>query len=159
MDDYVAKPVQQAELLRAIDRVMTAADVFPSGDDHSEPPEPPFDREKALERVCGDEALLAEIAAIFVEEYPDLMRQIQSAVERRDADALAPLAHTLKGSIGNFCAPKAFDAALRLEKMGKSDDLTDIDKAWANLEMEVERVKDALEELSQSVAASELIGQ
>jgi len=43
--------------------------------------------------------------------------------------------------------------------MGKSGDLTDVDEAWANLAMEVERVKDALQELSQSVAASSLIGQ
>ncbi len=151
MDDYVSKPVQQVELFQAIDRVMAATDVFPSGDDPSKPQEPPFDYEKALDHVGGDEALLAEIAAVFIEEYPGLTSAVQAAVESRDSDALARAAHTLKGSVSNFCAQKAFDAVLRLEKMGKSGDLSAVDEAWATLQVEVERVKDALMALTSLV--------
>lgn len=160
MDDYLTKPVQQAELLRAIDRVTKGLDGNLPPD--YERPESSFDREKALERMDGDEELLIEIAAIFVQEHPELMSRIQVAIERRDSDDLSRSAHTLKGCVGNFCAQKAFDAALCLEKMGKSGDWSDVDAAWATLQMEIERLKVALEEMSrtgsvrQSVTVSDI---
>jgi HPt (histidine-containing phosphotransfer) domain-containing protein len=68
------------------------------------------------------------------------------------SDQLQRAAHALKGSVGNFCAQKAFDAALRLEKMGKSENLSEAEEAWSALEAEIERLQPALETLSQGRA-------
>jgi hypothetical protein len=50
----------------------------------------------------------------------------------------------LKGAVGNFGAKGAFDAALRLEMMGRGGDLTNVEEAYAELEKEVTHLKDAL---------------
>ena len=54
-------------------------------------------------------------------------------------------AHALKGSVANFRANAAVDAASQLELMGRHGDLSLADSALANLEKEIERVREDLE--------------
>ena len=98
----------------------------------------------ALERVGGDQELLEEVAQLFLDTSPDLLTEIGRAVVARDARALERSAHTLKGSVGNFGADAAFQAALRLEKIGRSGDLMGVDEAYRALEAEMERLRPAL---------------
>ena len=102
----------------------------------------------ALERVGGDSELLEEVAKLFLDSAPDLLGQIREAVGSRDPQALQHAAHTLKGSVGNFGAEAAFEAALRLEKMGRAGDLTGIEEAYAALESEMQRLEPALASLA-----------
>ena len=89
-----------------------------------------LDRSAALERIGGDEDLLKEIAGLFLAEYPVLIEGIRVALERGDAEALERSAHNLKGSVANFEARPAVEAALRLEAMGRNRNL---DRAWSAL--------------------------
>ena len=50
---------------------------------------------------------------------PKLLDGIRGAAERGDAQGMERAAHKLKGSVANFAAPAAYDAALRLEVMGR----------------------------------------
>jgi HPt (histidine-containing phosphotransfer) domain-containing protein len=74
------------------------------------------------------------------------MSELRGALERSDAGALARSAHTLKGSLGNFCANHAFAAAFELEKMGESGDLSLGDHAYSELQAQVELLEGALQE-------------
>jgi HPt (histidine-containing phosphotransfer) domain-containing protein len=94
----------------------------------------------ALERVGGDRELLEEVATVFLSTAPDLIRQIREAVASRDAAKLQRAAHTLKGSLGNFAAQAACDAALRLEERGRSGNLDGVGEALARLEEEMRRL-------------------
>ena len=76
------------------------------------------DRAAVLDRVGGDEELLREITCIFLTEYPRLIDEIRSAVDSRDAKRLERAAHSLKGSVSNFGAQAATEAAYRLEIIG-----------------------------------------
>ena len=86
----------------------------------SQMPESALDRAYALQRVGGDEELLKEIAAIFLEDYPNSLAEIRIAIANSDARRLETSAHTLKGSAANFGARAAVDSALRLEQMGRA---------------------------------------
>jgi len=106
-----------------------------------------LDASLALSRVGGDEELLKEIAQIFLDECPDALSAIRMAAETGDAAKLERAAHSLKGSIGNFGAKAAYDAAYRLETMGRSgelgntsDALRDLDAALARLTPELSRL-------------------
>lgn len=103
----------------------------------------------ALDRVGGDSELLEEIAQLFLETAPGLLAQIRDAVASRNAQSLQQAAHAIKGSVGNFGAEPAFQAALRLEKMGRTGDLTGVEEACAVLEAEMERLRPALAELAE----------
>jgi HPt (histidine-containing phosphotransfer) domain-containing protein len=67
------------------------------------------------ERVGGDMDLLRELVDIFSVEYPRMMRDIEFAVEQRDSKRLLKASHKLKGSLLQFAAPVACQAAANLE--------------------------------------------
>ena len=98
------------------------------------PSEPALDRSVALARVGGDEELLREIAALFLENYQVWMQELHAAAGRGDAKALADAAHGLKGSVANFGATAAVNAALRVETLGRARDLTNVAQSLAALE-------------------------
>lgn len=107
-----------------------------------------LDRAVALERVGGDAALLREIVALFLEEYPILLREIRAALDAADPVRLERAAHTLKGSVGNFGAESAVQAALHLETLGRTRDLGPAEDAWQRLRSEMDALHPALAELA-----------
>ena len=114
----------------------------------------PFDLKEALARVDGDHELLTEMAELFLEESPRFVKEIQAAVESGDTQTLTYAAHTLKGSVGNFAATEAAEAARQLEQMGRKGDLEGADMELANLEAALARLTPALTELSRLEAAA-----
>jgi len=88
-----------------------------------------LDRDLALSRVGGDAGLLQEIAALFIEDYPKVLAELQAAAARGDAKGVERGAHGLKGSVANFGAQAAVDAAFRLEQMGHARDLAGVREA------------------------------
>ena len=82
-----------------------------------------IDRVSLLDRVGGDEELLREITSIFLAEYPELLRSIQNGLAAGDAQRVERAAHSLKGSVANFGADSATQAAYRLETIGRKGSL------------------------------------
>jgi two-component system, sensor histidine kinase and response regulator len=107
-----------------------------------------LNRSVALERVGGDEELLREIAGLFLEDYPNLMGQIQQAVNANDAQGLERAAHSLKGSLSNFGSDAAYQASFDLEQIGRSKSLDRAAAALAQLELVMQQVGPELESLS-----------
>jgi two-component system sensor histidine kinase/response regulator len=151
MDGYVSKPLQSHELFDAIEGAARGSGLGAQSEEIPSPPRAPsselraaseasFDLAGALERVGGDAELLAEVAGIFVRECGRLVTAAREAVTEGDAEAIVRAAHTLKGSVGTFCAQGAFDAAKQLEMLARAGDLTHTPEAWAALEQAVERL-------------------
>jgi HPt (histidine-containing phosphotransfer) domain-containing protein len=107
-----------------------------------------MDRNEVLARVGGDEKLLRDVVRIFLEDLPTMMEQIRRAVADRDAHNLHQAAHRLKGAVANFSLSGAADAALQLEMMGRSRDLSGVEAALDNLERETASSKETLLELT-----------
>ena len=97
-------------------------------------PEQAFDRQFALSRVGGDEELLREIASVFLEDYPNSLQEIRSAIAAGDAKRLENSAHTLKGSVANFGAAVIVGLASSLEQIGRSQRMEQSADALAALE-------------------------
>lgn len=102
----------------------------------------------ALERLGGDEELLREVARLFLDEYPVLLAEIRESVSLRDADGLQRAAHSLKGSVSNFGADAAYNAAFVLEMMGRTRDLAEADRGLAELDEALQYIHPALLELA-----------
>src|SRR5579864_1538145 len=93
-----------------------------------------LDRATALARVGGDLDLLKEIGALFLDEYPRAMDEMHQALAAGDAKTLERSAHGLKGSVANFGARAAVDAAFQLEQFGRAHKLDQAPPALAALE-------------------------
>jgi len=82
-----------------------------------------FDMHELLQRTGGDRELLMEIAGLFLDDLPNMVEAIRSAVESGDASSLERSAHRLKGSIGNFGQGAAHRLAAHLEGCGTASDI------------------------------------
>ena len=80
----------------------------------------------------------------FRNDCPRQIAAIREAVELMDAASVERAAHLLKGSIGSFAAPGAFQSAQQLENMGRARDLTAAPDALVQLEEKVQRLIETL---------------
>jgi len=157
MDGYLSKPIQPRELLRTVAEI--AATLPEPAITAPEPTFPPgskvlsrtangvIDRKETLARVDGDLDLLRSLVQLYIASTPGQLIELQQAIQRRDATAIRRLAHTLKGAVGNFGQGHAWQAAERLEMMGREGLLDGVDQAGVELEQAMEQVRLALQAL------------
>jgi HPt (histidine-containing phosphotransfer) domain-containing protein len=81
------------------------------------------------------------------------MDGIRGAVERSDAHGLERAAHKLKGTVANFSARASYDAALRLEVMGREGHLEKAREALATLDTAIEELRPVLINISGGIKA------
>ncbi|MGB6200400.1 MAG: response regulator, partial [Candidatus Acidiferrales bacterium] len=149
MDGYLSKPIRSQELIQMTENFTGAAEPIVMAD---EPPESVMDKKTALARIDGDESLFADLAKLFCDESARMLSAIQDAIAKKNAGELHRAAHFLKGSVATFAAQPAFDAALKLEEIARSGNLTGAEDAYASLAEEVRRLRIALENRSASQA-------
>jgi HPt (histidine-containing phosphotransfer) domain-containing protein len=106
-----------------------------------------FDKEVALSRVGGDAELLKEIAILFLDDYPKSLIELRQAVDARDPKRVERSAHGLKGSVSNFGARPAVDAAFQLEIMGRAQQLVEVEQVLHTLELALAALRPELESL------------
>jgi CheY-like chemotaxis protein/HPt (histidine-containing phosphotransfer) domain-containing protein len=162
MDAYVAKPFRPQELFQVVEQIQplnraasaVEADVGAGHSVFAKPPDRPlvappapmeFDKDEALKRVGGSDNILRELVELFRVECPKQMDEILQQRAAGDLSRLARAAHTLKGSVSIFAAQAAYDAALRIEKMGRAGNASEFDQAWADLQHETDQLLSAFE--------------
>ena len=129
MDDYVSKPIDAAALLAAIDHVTGA-----------NRPETEFESDisllelgeegrrqiasldEAREMFDGDEAVVQQLLHVFLKDHERTIADLQRAAAHLDYTSLAAVGHSVKGSVGLFCARRAIEAARRLEELAAAQD-------------------------------------
>jgi PAS domain S-box-containing protein len=134
MDGYISKPIRVRELEEVLAQLIVpvqGARVRASAKDQENDV---LDEAALLAGVDGNRRLLHKLVRVFLADYPLLLTEIKDAIRRNDVGALASAAHTLKGSVGNFAAKRAFAAAQRMETIGKDEDLGAASDACVTLE-------------------------
>lgn len=107
-----------------------------------------FDKDEILKRFDGEKEFLAELVEIFINDIPKQLSEIQKAVNNHNSNDLEKSAHKLKGAIANFAEKAAFEAALKLEMMGRENRLGGVKETYDTLVNEVECLVNALKECS-----------
>ncbi len=111
---------------------------------------PPIDIDRIMTRVGGRKQILKKMVDIFTEELPDQIAALHRAIDQQSPEDLRQAAHALKGSVANFDASAAYEAAFALEQMGKSNNLSLAPETCQTLERELSAVQNALKELTLS---------
>jgi len=137
MNGYLSKPIQAKDLFEAIESLVSEDAKEPAELSAAQKSHAIIDQDLALAHLGGDAELLKEIAGVFLDECPRLISEIQDAIAFSNGQALVHAAHSLKGAVGNFGARAAYEAAHRLEKIGREGDLTCAPAACQGLEEEV----------------------
>jgi HPt (histidine-containing phosphotransfer) domain-containing protein len=147
MDAYLAKPVRSKELYGVIESFApVSTNMRPAAQARSHHRKI-LDGRRLLAQVDGDVRLLREVAGLFLTDCPKMLLAIRKSIADRDAKALAATAHTLKGSVSNFAAQDTFEAALKLETMGRQGKLAGAELAYSVLDEKLARLCQALASL------------
>jgi two-component system sensor histidine kinase/response regulator len=138
-DGYLAKPMRQADLHSALERLESL-----------EPPHSP-DAEasliEALTEICGgDEDFARELAMTFLDSAPGCLSGIDLALRRNDCRELSAQAHALKGISRTIGAERMALACVDLEGAANRKDLESATRAAAHLASAWEQVKTTLED-------------
>ena len=162
MTHFLPKPLRPKALFELLEQLLAPAPP-PSEHDLMDLPHPPADESStsqvfdsaALWAHCAhSRELLKDIVQLFFDSYPKLLAEIEEALTQQQSEALAKAAHTLKGAVGNFCAPTAFQAALDMEMVGRDAAWDRGNSTWAALVQRLDELHVALNELLQEPSAS-----
>lgn len=97
-----------------------------------------------LGRIGGDKKLLNKMIQTFLRDTPKRIASLQKALQRKDADEIASLAHALKGSVSIFLAQHARDRAQELEDLGRKSELGGATAVYATLKEEIAKLDENL---------------
>jgi HPt (histidine-containing phosphotransfer) domain-containing protein len=91
---------------------------------------------------------------LFLDDCPVRVAELRAAVASGDPDQVQRAAHAIKGSVATFGARQARDLAADLERAGRERRLGDAAGLLGTLELELERVNEALRQESVAAATS-----
>ncbi len=103
-----------------------------------------LDTASLIAHFAGDLEFLRAVGETFLQEYPEQLSEVRTAVQEHDARALSRSAHTLKGSLSAFGAEDACERARQLESFGQAADLTQAERVFEDLERHVVCFAEAL---------------
>lgn len=138
MDDYVTKPVSEAELRRVLSRWVL--DVRPAIDSA---------RTTSLQKI-DDSSVLREVIGIYLSEAPTRIDGIRTAIASRDARMLAAQAHALRSSSGNVGATRVVEICTELEAVGRAGGVAGAADLLRRLESEYASATSTLQKLLQT---------
>ena len=141
MDDYLAKPAESHALFAAIENDSSTVTVPPGP---VMPATSFFDLADLERSMDGDQTLVREMVKIFLDDCPLQMAAIRAAVNARDAVQIRTTAHALKGSAGYLRATLVFEAARKLEAIGREGVLATADTLHQRLVAETTRLVEEL---------------
>lgn len=99
---------------------------------------PIIDLSEALNRAMGDVEFLKTMMEELHRTIPDFTSRIQLAMQSKDGKTLGNDAHQFKGAAANLGAKAIANAALQLERIGKSGSLEGVQEAFNHLEQTIE---------------------
>jgi two-component system sensor histidine kinase/response regulator len=105
---------------------------------------PPVNLESALYRFGGDRGFMMEMFQKYRAHLRTRVEEIRAAWQEGDANRLGRLAHNLKGVSLNFNVELLANVALKLEELGRREDLTDAPALVAQLDAEAGRLEEYL---------------
>ena len=93
------------------------------------------------DRVDGDEELMREVLAIYLEDTPTLLDALRQALETKQAEAVSKAAHTLKGSSANIAAERLRSQAYQLEQQARAGDLNRATALFETIQSEFQELE------------------
>lgn len=174
MDDYLSKPIRVADLTAAILRLASKAlrhqsvelapvpelapittDVAPTQRIREKPAFEPQALARLRKIAGGDEAVMQELATLFLEDLCSLRQDAAGHLQRGDLVSLHRAVHTIKGSAKDFGAVALAELAKELEQLTQAGKLDATQLRLPALLAETDAVVSALQQLLLELADGE----
>jgi len=100
-----------------------------------------------LERVQDDKELLLELLDIFIEDFQEKRKLLGEAIGQQDFESIRSISHSVKGASGNISAKPIRALFIKVEEMGKNNDLTGADELLSTIDVEFTALTDRISNL------------
>lgn len=90
------------------------------------------------------EDAFGELVNTYLDDSSAKLDSLEQAVSDQDAEAVASLAHSIKGASSNICAPGLADKFKVLEDMGRAGDVAGASTAFEEAKASYQSVKEEL---------------
>ncbi|MHB8066352.1 MAG: response regulator [Desulfobaccales bacterium] len=144
MDDYITKPISVEALVAALAKTRP----------HRRTPEAQSPASAAIDpkkfadfRETMGADFIGEVIAVFNEDAPELLKNLEQALAGNDPELFRRAAHSLKSNSAAFGAEILAGLAKELEMMGKEGKLAEAAEKVAVAAAEYQRVQQALQEM------------
>ncbi|WKJ89263.1 response regulator [Methylomonas montana] len=148
MDDYIAKPFQEQDLLAIVECWNMTEPDQDNSDSVAivEEAEPALDWQQALDRVRGRQQMLCKMMTLFQAQSGKLLNEVDDAIQRQDADLLRLAAHTLKSSANSIGAFALGNIAQQLETLGQQAIFSEAAASYDQLQQAIVRLEPAIQD-------------
>ncbi|SMP52892.1 Protein of unknown function [Desulfonatronum zhilinae] len=162
MDDFLAKPVNPGELARVLgrwlgtDRSQESEVRSQEGEEGGEREAkerteedvalPVFDRDAFLDRCMGDEDLVRDVLKLFLDNMPQRIQELQTALNVGDAPAVRMAAHTVRGMAANTGAENLRALAEEMEDAAQGGNLDAVRGRMDEVKMVYEQLRTIIDD-------------
>ncbi|MEL6919357.1 MAG: Hpt domain-containing protein, partial [Bacteroidota bacterium] len=79
-----------------------------------------YNLDKINEMADGDEEFIHSVISVFLEEVPQDLKELETAISKRDYENVYKLAHKIKPNVDLLGMEQTRATALEIETLGKS---------------------------------------
>ena len=130
MNDYIAKPVQPAELKATLEKWLLSPAVFDESD--------------LIARLMGDRQLTRSLLGGFLDDIPKQLAALTVSLNANDVAAAGSTAHRIRGAAGSVSAKALEEIAWEMEQAGNTGDLHTMAERLPELERQLNLATSAM---------------
>jgi len=153
MNDYVTKPVNRKELIRAISKQLLPESSFEPAEQNTRAPRESkpmlFNQEAFLDLTMGDHELAKEIAQRVIPEMQSLATEITGLLQTEDYAALRTTLHTAKGYALNTASQKLAETIRSMEQFSAKQEKALIEMLMPELSKDLDQTVAAIQKFLQ----------
>jgi CheY-like chemotaxis protein/HPt (histidine-containing phosphotransfer) domain-containing protein len=150
--DFITKPVDLHKLSQRISRITpakkkgsseTVSREYKYKEEEKEGKH--LNKEAVLKRFRGDTSLFFKFCKMFFDEIPDIRGKVNSALSKKNFEALRKHAQYIRGSASMIGAERLANCAALLEKSSRDNkNFQEANHLMSQLEMEISKLKEIL---------------
>ena len=100
-----------------------------------------YSLDKVNEMAEGDEDFIISVVSVFLEEVPEDLQALETAINDRNFEQVYKLAHKIKPNVDLLGMEQTRATALEIETLGKSEaNLAEIESRFPLLKKDIEQV-------------------
>lgn len=100
-----------------------------------------YSLDKVNEMAEGDEDFVVSVVTVFLEEVPEDLKALETAINDRDFEQVYKLAHKIKPNVDLLGMEQTRATALEIETLGKNEaNLAEIESKFPLLKKDIEQV-------------------
>lgn len=150
MSQYLAKPVNPAQLFQVIEGLPAETPQQHGSEETQTEIEDLMliDAQRVQDVTLNRPDLLATVTEIFLKELPDMLSEIEQAIQQTEMETVSKAVHRLKSALGNFSTKAYYSEISALELSALEQDIDTWQLQWSPAKEKLSTLTMQLKELA-----------